>query len=47
MLITEFAKLFYFKWYPKQMSVTRLEIYGARAVYVSPFFRNLYLLIGK
>ena len=29
------------------MSVTRLELFGTRIVYISPFVRNLYLLIGK
>lgn len=47
MLITEFCKHFYFKRYPKQMSVTGLELWGTRIAYISPFFRNLYLLTGN
>jgi hypothetical protein len=47
MLITEFFKLFYFKFYPKQMSVTRLELCGTRVINIPPFIRNLYLLIGR
>jgi hypothetical protein len=47
MLITEICKRFYFKWNPKQQSLTRLESFGTRARYISPFIRNLYLLIGN
>jgi len=46
MLITEICKRFYFKWYPKQMALTRLELFDKQITYISPFIRNLYLLIG-
>ena len=46
MWVTEFAKRFYFKWYPKQLFITRFELCGTRVLDVSPFTRNLYILTG-
>ncbi|CAF1255448.1 unnamed protein product, partial [Didymodactylos carnosus] len=46
MLITEFAKFFYFRWYPQQPTFyLRLELWGTRKKEIHPFIRNLYILI--
>ena len=47
MWVTEFLKRFYFKRYPKQVFITRLELCGMRDLHISPFIRNLYILTGK
>lgn len=46
MWTTEFLKRIYFKSYPKQKFIIRLELSDTRVIYISPFIRNLYMLTG-
>ncbi|CAF1322856.1 unnamed protein product [Didymodactylos carnosus] len=42
--LTEFIKLFYYRWYPQTIYYTKLQLCGVRIRNIHPFIRNLYLL---